>query len=206
MQEIQVQSLGGEDPLEEEMATHPSVLAWRIPWTEEPGGLQSLGSQKDMTERLNNKDVCIFAGRGGQEPPRHPQFHHCRIGSHTRPRADKELPLLQLSYAEGKGFGEEPIEEAEHLDLAAEEWLEAVSLPAPITSWGCVSVLYGLLPALNSPWLLNVSRMPRSESCHWAKHCFHLRFVRKHSETLERGAGAEGTQGHKTLKLEKTRG
>ena len=40
-----VRSLAREDPLEEEMATHSSILAWRIPWTEEPGGLQSLGSQ-----------------------------------------------------------------------------------------------------------------------------------------------------------------
>ena len=46
MQETRVQSLGQEDPLEKEMATHPSILAWRIPWTEEPGGLQSLGSQR----------------------------------------------------------------------------------------------------------------------------------------------------------------
>ena len=38
-----VQSLGQEDPLEEEMATHSTILAWRIPWTEEPGGLQSIG-------------------------------------------------------------------------------------------------------------------------------------------------------------------
>ena len=44
-QEMLVQSLGREDPLEEEMAAHCSVLAWRIPWTEEPGGLQPLGSQ-----------------------------------------------------------------------------------------------------------------------------------------------------------------
>ena len=44
MQKIQVRSLGREDPLEEEMATHASILAWRIPWTEEPGGLQSKGS------------------------------------------------------------------------------------------------------------------------------------------------------------------
>ena len=40
------QSLGREDPLEEEMVTHSSILAWRIPWTEEPGGLQSMGSQR----------------------------------------------------------------------------------------------------------------------------------------------------------------
>ena len=45
-QETQVRSLGGEDPLEEEMATHSSILAWRIPWTEEPGGLQSIESQR----------------------------------------------------------------------------------------------------------------------------------------------------------------
>ena len=45
MQETQVRSLGWEDPLEKEMATHSSILAWRIPWTEEPGGLQSMGSQ-----------------------------------------------------------------------------------------------------------------------------------------------------------------
>ena len=44
--ETWVQSLGWEDPLEEGMATHPSFLAWRIPWTEEPGGLQSMGSQR----------------------------------------------------------------------------------------------------------------------------------------------------------------
>ena len=46
MWETQVRSLGQEDPLEKEMATHSSILAWRIPWTEEPGGLQSMGSQR----------------------------------------------------------------------------------------------------------------------------------------------------------------
>ena len=46
MQETWVQSLGWEDPLKKEMATHSSILAWRIPWTEEPGGLQSTGSQR----------------------------------------------------------------------------------------------------------------------------------------------------------------
>ena len=44
--ETQVRSLDWEDPLEKEMATHCSILAWRIPWTEEPGGLQSLGLQR----------------------------------------------------------------------------------------------------------------------------------------------------------------
>ena len=46
MQETQVQSLGQEDPLEEKMATHSSILAWGIPWTEEPSGLQSMGPQR----------------------------------------------------------------------------------------------------------------------------------------------------------------
>ena len=45
VQEVKVQSLAWEDPLEKGMATHSSTLAWRIPWTEEPGGLQSRGSQ-----------------------------------------------------------------------------------------------------------------------------------------------------------------
>ena len=46
MRDTWVQSLGQEDPLEKEMATHSSILAWRIPWMEEPGGLQSMGSQR----------------------------------------------------------------------------------------------------------------------------------------------------------------
>ena len=51
MQETQVQSLGQKDPLEKEIATHSSILAWRIPWTEEPGGPQSMGSKEsDTTE------------------------------------------------------------------------------------------------------------------------------------------------------------
>ena len=52
VQETQVRSLGREDPLEKGMATHPSILAWRIPWTEEPGELQSMGSQSRT--QLNN--------------------------------------------------------------------------------------------------------------------------------------------------------
>ena len=46
MQETHVRSLGGEDPLEKEMAPHSSILAWKIPWMEETGGLQSMGSQR----------------------------------------------------------------------------------------------------------------------------------------------------------------
>ena len=54
MQETWVRSLGQEDPLEKEMATHSSILAWRIPWTEEPGGYSPQGhKESDMTERLH---------------------------------------------------------------------------------------------------------------------------------------------------------
>ena len=49
MQEMQVQSLGWKNPLEKEMATHSSIFAWEIPWTEKPGELQSMGSQSDTT-------------------------------------------------------------------------------------------------------------------------------------------------------------
>ena len=50
MQEMQVQSLGREDPLEKEMATHSSISAWKIPWGEEPGGLQSMGLQTRLRD------------------------------------------------------------------------------------------------------------------------------------------------------------
>ena len=62
MQEPQVQSLGWEDPPEEEMATHSSILAWRIPWTEESGGLSPWGyKKKDMTEvTLHTGQLCIM--------------------------------------------------------------------------------------------------------------------------------------------------
>ena len=55
MPETQVQSLGQENPLEKGMATHSSILAWRIPWPEEPCGLQPMGhKESDMTERLTH--------------------------------------------------------------------------------------------------------------------------------------------------------
>ena len=55
---MQIRSLGLEDPLEEGMATHSSILAWRIPWAEEPGGLQSIGhKESDMTEVTEHSTV-----------------------------------------------------------------------------------------------------------------------------------------------------
>ena len=63
MQEMWVQSLGREDPLEKEMATHFSILAWEIPWTEEPGGLQFMGSQRvghDLETKQQQSTYLIF--------------------------------------------------------------------------------------------------------------------------------------------------
>ena len=57
MQEKQVQSLGQEDPLEEGMATHSSILAWEIPWTEEPGGLQSIRLQRAGRDQATEHTV-----------------------------------------------------------------------------------------------------------------------------------------------------
>ena len=54
MWETWVQPLGRKDPLEKEMATHSSILAWKIPWTEEPDGLQSMGSQRVRHDRVTN--------------------------------------------------------------------------------------------------------------------------------------------------------
>ena len=65
MQEMWVQSLGKEEPLEEEMATHSSILARKIQWTEEPGGIQPTGSQNSQTQLSNltnvHKLMCIFS-------------------------------------------------------------------------------------------------------------------------------------------------
>ena len=52
-----LRSLGWEDPLEEEMATHSSILAWEVPWTEEPGGLESMGVIKSQTRRSTPQDI-----------------------------------------------------------------------------------------------------------------------------------------------------
>ena len=54
MRDTQVQALNQEDSMEKGMATHSSILAWKIPWTEEPGGLQSTGSQESDTENVQN--------------------------------------------------------------------------------------------------------------------------------------------------------
>ena len=62
MQEMQFQSLGWEDPLEQEMATHSTILAWKIPQTEELGGLQSLGSQVKPNKRMKRVPTVFAVG------------------------------------------------------------------------------------------------------------------------------------------------
>ena len=70
--EMHVSSLGKEDPLEKGMATHPSILAWRIPWTEEPGGIESMGWHRvrltNATEHARNYDryQCMYGKRQGK--------------------------------------------------------------------------------------------------------------------------------------------
>ena len=59
MQETRILSLGWEDPMEEERTTHSSILAWRIPWTEEPGRLQSMASH-DRTQLATNPSLMLF--------------------------------------------------------------------------------------------------------------------------------------------------
>ena len=69
MRETGVQSLGQEDPLEKEMAAHSSTLAWKIPWTEEPGRLQSIGLQRVRTEQLHIHSHLILCDPMDCSPP-----------------------------------------------------------------------------------------------------------------------------------------
>ena len=63
MQETQVGSLGGEDPLEKGMVTHPSILAWRIPWTEEPGGHRLWGCKELDTTQRSTQDSAMTSAK-----------------------------------------------------------------------------------------------------------------------------------------------
>ena len=84
MQETWVQPLGLEDPLEEGMATHSSILAWRIPWTEEPGGLQSMRSQsRTRLKRLST----------------HARTHHCQWPDASTPYPTPLPPCIRVTVA-----------------------------------------------------------------------------------------------------------
>ena len=98
MRETWVRSLGREDPLEKEMATHSSILAWRIPWTEEPGGLQSMGSQRvghDWVTSLHFTLVKAWKGEVESFLTRAPGYRAC---SHT-PGALRCLPFWRAGTA-----------------------------------------------------------------------------------------------------------
>ena len=84
MQETRVRSLGWEDPLEKEMAIHSSILAWRIPWTEEPGGLQSTGWQ-----RVGHFTPALQAYSLSSEPPGKPPLDQNK----TKQTKSKEIML-----------------------------------------------------------------------------------------------------------------
>ena len=95
MQETPVQFLGQEDPLEEGMATHSSILAWEIPWTEEPGGLQSVGSQRvghdwSNLARASAEDRGLIPGLGRlpaepQAKDLHDPDNHNGVITHLEP-------------------------------------------------------------------------------------------------------------------------
>ena len=92
MQETQVQSLGWEDPLEKSMAIHSSILAWRIPWTEEPGGLQCAGLEELGTTERPTLPLHSASPTRLLSPPTttvnvpvaHPDL--ARVGSHSGPQ------------------------------------------------------------------------------------------------------------------------
>ena len=73
VQEMWVRSLGQEDPLEKEMATHSSILAWRLPRTERPGGLQSMGSQRVRHDCATKYALAVWTGITGDRIDRHLQ-------------------------------------------------------------------------------------------------------------------------------------
>ena len=96
MQDMWVWSLGQEDPLEEEMATHSSILAWKIPWTEDPGGLRSMGLQRvrcdwTYTHMLATPIFCFPCGPAGKESA-------CYAGDLIL------IPGLERAPGEGKGY------------------------------------------------------------------------------------------------------
>ena len=109
-QETWVQSLGQEDPREKCKATHSSVLAWRIPWTEEPGGLQSMGSQElDTTGQLTHSSSTGFPGdASGKEPtcqcrPNMRRRFDPWVGKVLWRRAWQPIPLFLPGGSYGRG-------------------------------------------------------------------------------------------------------
>ena len=123
MQESQVQALGQEDPLEEETATHSSILAWRIPWIEDPGGLPSMGSQR---VRHNWRDLAC------------PRFLSCLADVKTSPEDVKCLTLEPIASGllEPKDWECEPLQHHPGASATAREfftsWSPLCNAPPPL--------------------------------------------------------------------------
>ena len=94
--ETQVRSLGQEDPLEEGMVTHSSILAWRSPWTEQPGGLQSTGSQSQTWLKRLSTHADKDSLKANQERAPYPQ-------SPQLPASMASIPTINHTFGEGHG-------------------------------------------------------------------------------------------------------
>ena len=103
VQGTQFQSLGWEDPLEKEMATHSSILAWKIPWTEELGRLQPMGQQEsDMTQRLSNNNKKNWTTNSLTDNINNTYFvyymYYCILTIKLRENAIKIIKLFTVLY------------------------------------------------------------------------------------------------------------
>ena len=138
-QEIRVRSLSQKDPLEMVMATHSSILAWRIPWTEEPGGLQSKGSQRVRHDWVTEHTQHPFLK---QDAPTFPDWlgyfvftegcccccFHCRRASFYACRLDKHLYVIGGRNETGY------LSSVECYNLETNEWRYVSSLPQPLAA------------------------------------------------------------------------
>ena len=117
MQKTWVRSLGQADPLEKEMATHSSILTWRIPWTEEPGKLQFMGSQRVGHEWATNIPHCVYYWWA--------EFHSLLLQERKRPlhpnlgsqNAGMQLTVIQSDAPSGTYLLEHVTQEAETLGI-----------------------------------------------------------------------------------------
>ena len=126
VQEIDIQNLGWEDPLENWMATHSSILAWKIPWAEEPGGLQSKGWQRARHERVtkNHRTVLRSSGRQRRAQPGLLRRFHV---------TQRRLAGVQGSLSQAQGVWE--------VHRLGEPWSQRVDM-RPLSSWLAVPFMW----------------------------------------------------------------
>ena len=117
MQETWVWSLGWEDPLEKAMATHSSTLAWKIPWTEEPGRLQSMGSQRVRHDWATSLSLSLIAPSWMCKEPALLSSFRITLQSHSNleiplvAQMVKHLPAMRKTWVQSQGW-EDPLEKA----------------------------------------------------------------------------------------------